>query len=287
MKRPTIENAPTDPGVPLVSVIMPVYNAAAYVRAAIDSVRSSTWANWELWVVDNGSDDGTGDLLNAITDPRVHVLHEPVRGVAHARNRGLAHMRGAFFCFLDADDILPEDSIRQRMKVMHHRTDIHFVDGVMEAFDTTTGAALWQRRTIHRGRPFDALMRMDGSAFLGNTWLIRRVPGHAYAFPDHMRHSEDIAFYLSIADQGLYDRTSEVTLRYRRGHVSAMSDLEEVHEGYRELYRHMTSRTNASPEQLSHAWRRMRRSITIDLLRRGRWTDALRHYCSAAPKSRS
>jgi glycosyltransferase involved in cell wall biosynthesis len=94
------------PGVPpLVSVILPTYNRAAFLREAIDSVLAQTWQRWELIVVDDGSTDGTRPYLATLADPRIHVLelaHDGNR--ARLRNRGMTRARGEYLAFLDSDD---------------------------------------------------------------------------------------------------------------------------------------------------------------------------------------
>lgn len=91
----------------LVSVVMPVYNAAAYLAGSIASVRAQTWPHWELLAVDDGSRDGSLELLRelAASDPRVRPLPQARNaGVAAARNAGIEAARGRWIAFLDSDD---------------------------------------------------------------------------------------------------------------------------------------------------------------------------------------
>lgn len=91
----------------LVSVIMPVYNADAWLRRAIDSVLVQSHIELELIAVDDGSSDRSLDMLDAYAadDARVHVVRQPSNGgVAAARNAGIATARGDYISFLDADD---------------------------------------------------------------------------------------------------------------------------------------------------------------------------------------
>jgi glycosyltransferase involved in cell wall biosynthesis len=91
----------------LVSVIMPVYNAEAWLPRAIDSVLMQSHAELELITVDDGSSDRSPAMLDAyaVTDARVRVLRQPCNGgVAAARNAGIAAARGDYVAFLDADD---------------------------------------------------------------------------------------------------------------------------------------------------------------------------------------
>lgn len=92
---------------PLVSVIMPAYNAEAYIARSIESVRAQTLTDFELIIVDDCSTDGTAGLINrhAQADARVRLHRLPVNsGVAAARNAGIAEARGRYVAFLDSDD---------------------------------------------------------------------------------------------------------------------------------------------------------------------------------------
>ena len=98
---------------PTVSVIMPVYQVAAYVERAARSVLGQTYADLELIAVDDGSTDGSGAVLDALAreDPRLIALHQPNAGAPAARNRALEIARGEYVCFADADDWLEPEMI--------------------------------------------------------------------------------------------------------------------------------------------------------------------------------
>ena len=91
---------------PLISVIMAAYNVAPYAERAVNSVLTQTYRNLELIAVDDGSTDGTGDILEACAakDPRVRVLHRANGGVSAARNDGIGISRGDYIGFVDGDD---------------------------------------------------------------------------------------------------------------------------------------------------------------------------------------
>lgn len=93
---------------PLISVIIPAYNAANTVRDAVRSVRAQSVRDWELIIVDDGSTDDTALLVEecALNDDRIWVLQQENRGVSAARNTGIEASRGEWTCFLDADDWL-------------------------------------------------------------------------------------------------------------------------------------------------------------------------------------
>lgn len=89
-----------------VSIVLPTYNRADTVLRAVASIRAQSHEDWALVVVDDGSSDGTRDLLTGI-DPRVVVISQTNQGVGAARNRGLREVRGDLVAFLDSDDAWP------------------------------------------------------------------------------------------------------------------------------------------------------------------------------------
>lgn len=101
----------------LVSIVTPMKNAAAFVRATMDSVLAQTYTNWEMFVVDDCStDDGqSAGIINeyAEKDSRIHLISLPVgKGSSGARNEGLRHINGQYIALLDSDDIWHPDYLQ-------------------------------------------------------------------------------------------------------------------------------------------------------------------------------
>lgn len=89
---------------PIISVVLPVYNGSADVRAAIDSILAQTFEDFELIVIDDGSKDDTAQVVAAVTDPRLVFVHQANQGLAATLNRGLAMARGKYVARMDHDD---------------------------------------------------------------------------------------------------------------------------------------------------------------------------------------
>src|SRR5437016_3101798 len=94
------------PRLPRIAVVLPVYNAEQYIGAAITSVLAQTFTDFELVVIDDGSEDRTGEVLTGFSDPRLRVLRFPEnRGLVSALNAGIRESASEFIARMDADDI--------------------------------------------------------------------------------------------------------------------------------------------------------------------------------------
>ena len=106
---------------PLISVIMPLYNAAGFVEQAVYSVLNQTFSDLELIIVDDAGNDGSYELVSAMAlrDSRIRLLkHDRNRGVAAARNTAIAAARGRYLAFLDSDDLWKEDRLSRQFDLI-------------------------------------------------------------------------------------------------------------------------------------------------------------------------
>ncbi|MEE8586264.1 MAG: glycosyltransferase [Acidobacteriota bacterium] len=85
-------------------MIIPTYNRREFLAQAVASVRAQTFQDWELIVVDDGSDDGSAGMLESLDDPRIRLIRQPRQGVSAARNRGIRAARHPWIALLDSDD---------------------------------------------------------------------------------------------------------------------------------------------------------------------------------------
>ena len=112
---------------PIISVIVPVYNAENYLDACVKSVLDQSFESFELVLIDDGSDDNSSVLCDtwAMDDDRIHVYHTANRGAAAARNAGLSKAVGDYVAFVDADDTVPSGYLSYLYKLMvEYKTDI-------------------------------------------------------------------------------------------------------------------------------------------------------------------
>lgn len=142
-----------------VSVIIPAYNVEKYIEKCIDSVINQTYKNLEILVIDDGSKDETGKILDKIKsrDQRIRVVHKKNGGVSSARNTGLDIATGDYIAFLDADDYWAEDFV-QHMLGIAQNTGADFC--VSKYFITKEGEKQFSKEII------EELTNVQGTALL-------------------------------------------------------------------------------------------------------------------------
>ena len=105
-----------------VSVVIPVHNAEKFISETIKSVREQTYGNFEIILCENNSDDSTGEILSAISDPKIKVLTlTDVEDAAGARNAGVDVAEGRFIAFLDADDLWKSEKLEKQIAFMKEK----------------------------------------------------------------------------------------------------------------------------------------------------------------------
>jgi len=170
---------------PLVSVIIPCYNAVHWVKQSIQSALDQTYSPIEIIVIDDGSGDHSLDVIKTFGD-KITWETGPNRGANAARNRGIALAKGEYIQFLDADDYLLPEKIERQMRVMQAKN----ADVIYEDWQRMEESADGQRRWIKGvsgGHP-DIL-----EAFLGN-WVpqVLTVIYHRRTFEKNIRWNEEL-----------------------------------------------------------------------------------------------
>lgn len=194
---------------PVVSVIMPVYNTAKYVEAAINSVLAQTYTDFELLIIDDAGSDNSIDLCRAYDDARIKIISQHNRGLAGARNTGIRNARGQFVALLDSDDLWEPRKLEKHIE--HLRGAPHIgVSFAASALIDDDGNPLRivQRPKLKNIRPQDVFLRNpvgNGSApvlrraVFDEIAFLNRDRDELDYFDDAFRQSEDIECWCRIA----------------------------------------------------------------------------------------
>jgi glycosyltransferase involved in cell wall biosynthesis len=111
---------------PLVSIIMPAFNAEKFISESIISVIKQTYTNWELLIINDGSIDKTSEIISKFSDHRIILFEQKNAGVANARNIGIQNSKGCYIAFLDSDDTWLEDKLKIQTEFMILNSNIGF-----------------------------------------------------------------------------------------------------------------------------------------------------------------
>ncbi|HEX4507145.1 MAG TPA: glycosyltransferase family A protein [Alphaproteobacteria bacterium] len=197
-----------------ISVLIACYNAEAYVAEAIRSVLNQTAPAHEVIVIDDGSTDGTADVLADFAG-RIRVLSQSNHGVAAALNAGLANATGEAIAFLDADDMWTHGKLALQQARLSAAPELDAVFAHMESFISPELAATMP--------PLPAEDAAGRPAPIKGTMLIRRTAldrlGH---FDPARRHADFVAWYAKATTQGFSWEMLDAVVYRRRVHASNM-----------------------------------------------------------------
>lgn len=256
---------------------MPAFNAGEFVQDSVNSVLNQTYQNWELIVIDDGSVDNTKHVVCSFKDPRIRYFKQENEGVSSARNKGLSLMNGSYFCFLDADDLLTPNSLSSRLAVFQGSPSLAFVGGGQVQMDKELKRILKVQLPSYKGYPKRGLITLQEGCFINcGTWLVKRDKEVKYHFFDNWTHSEDLAFFLSIAEEGELTYTNEIVQIYRRYQGTAMSDLEGLAEGYKKFYQYAKTFANVRKIDLLYLNYKIRRIMFLSFIKNRKPDEAIK-----------
>ncbi len=191
-----------------VSVVVPLYNKAPYLRRCLESIVAQTFVDFETIVVDDGSTDGGVDIAAHFADPRFRLIRQVNAGPGAARNRGISEAAGEFLAFLDADDAWLPDYLRCGLDLFDGpgRDAATVSSGYIEEPGGVAPQALWRARGLTEGihrvtpqtRPLE-LVHMLAFMSPWNTIVRAKVVKHWGGFYAHgARYAEDATLWLKV-----------------------------------------------------------------------------------------
>jgi glycosyltransferase involved in cell wall biosynthesis len=223
---------------PLVSIIMPAYNAEKYIAEAIESVLNQTYINWELLITDDGSTDGTSQICSRylLVDKRIKYIKTLNKGVSAARNNGLERADGEYITFLDADDTIPNYSIKERVEYLEEHNAIDAVHGEISIRDEFLKIEFKVFKPFYYKNLFKKVLRLDSRLAFNPGYLIKRDKLGKTKFKEGMTHAEDILFLITLCSKNTsFAFIPKTMYYYRTTQTSAMSNMICWRKGYLDL----------------------------------------------------
>jgi glycosyltransferase involved in cell wall biosynthesis len=185
---------------PLVSVVMPVYNSEKYLRAAIDSILSQSYKNIELIVVDDGSSDSSKEIILSYPDPRVRLLeNESNSGIVFSRNKGLAAATGEYIATLDSDDMALPERIEKQVFFLDNNRDYGMCGTFYYTVDSS-GELLRKMQFCTGNRDIQTHLTI-GNCFCNSTMMIRTKLAQELRYREKYDIVEDYELWYRISQK--------------------------------------------------------------------------------------
>ena len=204
---------------PVVSVVMPVYNSERYVARAVESILCQTFGDFEFIIIDDGSTDDSGGILEdfAVKDRRIRLVRRANTGYAVALNEGLGMARGEFVARMDSDDVSRPERFARQVEFLRAKPEVVAVGGQVVVIDPD-GDAMWPMDhcpTGHEAIDADHINGVGGRimhpAAMFRRYSLERVGGYRTEFEP----AEDLDLFLRLAEVGRLANVESIVLEYR------------------------------------------------------------------------
>ncbi|MFT3789240.1 MAG: glycosyltransferase family 2 protein [Tepidisphaeraceae bacterium] len=217
--RPYFTHAPLDGHVPAVSMIVSVYNNAPFVKHAVESILMQTFADWELIVIDDGSTDGTGEILQrfADSDCRIRLTRRANKGRTVSLNEAIDLARGEFLARFDFDDLSLPERFEKQVAFLRANPDVVAIGSQIERIDPY-GVLLDtpKHHLDHDGITHD-LLAGSGWAIVHPVVMMRRDAVEKVGrYNPHFNDVEDLELFLRLGEVGRLANLPDVLLKYRQ-----------------------------------------------------------------------
>ena len=200
---------------PDISVIIPVYNTGVLLRETVNSVLEQSYSNFELILVDDGSNAETQQILSSFEDERIKVIRKENGGVASARNTGIAAAKGGYIALLDHDDLWHKDKLLRQKAVFDVHDDTVLVYSSIESFGKSETIQIPEYEIIN-GDAF--LSELSQNKIHSTSCVMFRrnvVTENNITFCSETVPCDDWFFYLQIAQYGKFLHSPDVPVYYR------------------------------------------------------------------------
>lgn len=199
---------------PLVSIVIPVYNAEKYINESIDSCLNQTYQNKEIIVVDDKSTDNTLNILKKYEDKIILIPVEKQNGLGNVINIGIRQSKGKYIARMDADDVMYPTRLEKQIAYLESNPICVAIGGQIDIIDENSNI------TGHRGYAFDD-SNIKKNMFLFMPFAHPAVTLRKSAiesvglYPENIWKVEDVKFFFLLSRQGEYHNISETVLKYR------------------------------------------------------------------------
>jgi len=191
---------------PKVSVIIPVFNSEKYIENALLSVLKQTYKNFEIIIIDDGSNDNTLDVIheikNRFNENRIIILEQNHRGCGAARNLGIRHAKADLIAFLDSDDIWFADKLERTIAVFNSRADVNLVShDLIRVYSNGYKEMFFLHKRYNPKIDYFVNIYMSNCLVTSTVTLKKSVLLKNECFNEYLHPAEDYDFWLKISSR--------------------------------------------------------------------------------------
>ena len=276
---------------PKVSVVIPVFNGAAFIARAVESVLAQTFKDFEIVIIDDGSSDNTQTVLEQFSNqPNIRCLYQENAGPAHARNVGVKSASGDYIAFLDCDDMWFPEKLELQMAIFGESDSAGLIHSNYEVI-ASDGEVIQYAKAGHTRDVFHQTFTGGHAPLLSTTVVSRTIFEQIGGFDSALWVSEDSDLILRLYDVTTFEcldrtlvhkfqRVEEGEKKSRRGAQLGS----QVLSSRERFLRHVQARLSLSPEQqgvLNREWSSLFLMKGECEAGKGKWGEARKHYLAA------
>lgn len=210
---------------PLISVIIPAYNAEKTIQETIDSVLNQTVQDFEIIVINDGSQDKTLEIVNSIKDPRLQVFSYPNAKQAASRNRGIYHSTGELLAFLDADDLWKPEKLEAQLKALQDNPEAAVAYSWSQCIDENGYFLREASQSTTSGDVYAKLLLCDFLDNGSNPLVRRQALEDVGTFDESLPPAEDWELWIRLAARYHFVAVPYPHILYRQSPTSASANL--------------------------------------------------------------
>jgi glycosyltransferase involved in cell wall biosynthesis len=233
---------------PLISIIIPAYNAERTILETIKSVQKQTFSDFEIIVINDGSTDRTIELVQSVEDARMKIFSYQNRGVSVARNCGFSHTTGEFIAFLDADDLWTSDKLELQLAALKQHPEA----GIAYSWTYNMNEKeqlLHPVEPLFNGNVYADLLLWNFISNGSNPLIRRQALEFVGEFCPLAAPAEDWDYWLRLSVSSLFVVVPKHQILYRHSSISSSSKIDVMKEKALEV---LEKTYNSAPLELQH-----------------------------------
>ncbi|SKB12237.1 Glycosyl transferase, group 2 family protein [Planktothrix sp. PCC 11201] len=231
----------------LISVIIPVYNAELTIKETIESVLNQTFKDWELIIIDDGSQDSTVRIIREIEDSRIRIFSYSNAGLASSRNRGIDHAQGEYITFLDADDLWTPDKLEAQFQALQEHPEAAVAYSWTDYIDQSSQFLHSGRQITINGDVYEHLLVNNFLENGSNPLIRKQALNQVGEFDTSLKAGEDWDMWLRLAADYQFVVVTRPQILYR---VSTGSMSSQIKNQERECLKVIEKAFKFAPESL-------------------------------------